>query len=74
MGRKGCFEIFRESSDSSKNVVELVGYVDIIISVGNLFVKYLVKFCEKVSYWNLVGCVVVVGLVFLRCIVFFYLG
>ncbi|XP_073390330.1 uncharacterized protein [Physcomitrium patens] len=66
LGRKGRSEIFRESSDSSKNAVELAGHVDTITSVGNPFVKHLVKLREKASYRNSAGCVVVVGSVPLR--------
>ena len=56
------------SSSSSSSGVALATHVDVITSVGNAYVKHLVKVRQSPSYRNAAGCVVVVGSVPLRYI------
>ena len=56
------------SSSSSSSAVALATHVDVITSVGNAYVKHLVKVRQTPSYRNAAGCVVVVGSVPLRYI------
>lgn len=55
-------------SSSSSSGVALAAHVDVITSVGNAYVKHLVKVRQTPSYRNAAGCVVVVGSVPLRYI------
>ena len=57
-----------DESSSSSSGVELATHVDVITSVGNAYVKHLVKVRQTPSYRNAAGCVVVVGSVPLRYI------
>ena len=57
-----------EESSSSSSGVALATHVDLITSVGNAYVKHLVKVRQTPSYRNAAGCVVVVGSVPLRYI------